>query len=48
MYYEPVKVVVDYKDGFDLLDQCVGEGGLIEESQAQWAAEGSETPEAEG
>jgi len=30
-YYGPVhKVTVEYKDGFDLLIDCLGEGGIYE------------------
>lgn len=30
VYSKPKKVVVDYADGFDLMDQCLSEGGLSE------------------
>ncbi len=37
-----VKVVVDYRDGFDLMQLAAGEGGLCEEAIATLEAEDDE------
>jgi len=34
----PHKVEVEYDNAFDLLDQCLGEGGIFEGSEAAFAA----------
>lgn len=34
-----VKVVVEYRDGFDLVSRALGEGRLAEEASAAYAAE---------
>jgi hypothetical protein len=31
-YSEPRKITVEYASGFDLVEQCLGEGGLYEET----------------
>jgi hypothetical protein len=31
-YSEPRRIVVEYDSGFDLMRQCLGEGGLYEET----------------
>ena len=30
----PVKVIIEYRNAFDLLEQCTGEGGLYQEACA--------------
>ena len=35
------KCVVEYRDAFDLLSHCLGEGGVAAESRAQNAIQGS-------
>jgi hypothetical protein len=46
-YHEPTKVVVEYRDSYDILEQCLSEGGLLEEGAAMRAVEEAEAAKAE-